>query len=166
MIDIGAIVPEPIDRSGACGTRAGRIRKIRLKHITRFQQPGVGELGFYRRAFGRAGGIEVRIQAFVRVSVEAAYRRAGRIGRLGREDGESKPCGGPARKPPSAQRPYLEGTGGDEVVIEAGVVILECRRRAPPKAPVDAATRLKPKRTLASIPGLARYESDRPTVTL
>ena len=146
VIRIRAPVPHAVDGHGARGTGTGagigqrdEERASRLVDVALVV--GIGDdLAQHVRALVGRGGEEVRVALRGR-DVEAAHRQRARAARiaLARPRAERE-----ARARPSAHRAAVEGVDlvrerGDEVVVEAGVVVLDHRRRRALRVRVRAA---------------------------
>src|SRR6185312_3299280 len=96
-----------------------------FEHVPGFVEPGRWELGPHLVAFRRGRRIEVRIETRAREAVKATDRpRAGRriagVEALERETGTL-----PTRELAGIELPDFDRIGGDEVVVERRVVVLD-----------------------------------------
>ncbi len=123
MIDVGAIVPQPVDRRGVGGAdaRVG-IDGNGAIDFGRLERPHIGEFGLDVLALGRLGRIEMGAD---HRRVESAHRRRAGIRAADLEGGELVTGAGPAGVNARVEVGDFGRVGADEEMIETGVIELD-----------------------------------------
>lgn len=109
------------------GAGAGRIERHHPEDVGGFEQPRVAEALRDLRALLRVRGAEVRVEATVRIAVEAAHRRARRGPIAPRPGAEGVAGAGPPRMHAPIEAGDLPRVVRDELVVETRVVELDDR---------------------------------------